>query len=188
MAKRRFALIVALVAVLVATVLAAGATPEPAAIGRVTTGRRTQRLRAALVVTEIALAGVLCAGTIQLWRHHRALATQDLGFRAASVLTFRVTVPVPGETPRGVVGARLEDLRQEIQQLQAVEAVGAATNLPWSGYDENADLTVLGREVPKGMDTTIRYQAATAGFVEAAGCTSCADAPSTPRRTPRASP
>ena len=104
-------------------------------------------------MTEIALAGVLGAGTIQLWRHHRALATQDLGFRAESVLTFRVTVPVPGQTPRGAVGARLEDLRQEIEQLQAVEAVGAATNLPWSGYDENADLTVLGREVPKGMDT-----------------------------------
>ena len=164
-----FGMAVALGTVLAATLLAAGSTRTIAATGRVTTGRRTRRLRSTLVVIEIALAGVLCAGTIQLWRQYRALVAQDHGFRPEGVLTFQITIPTPGERQPGLIGARIETLRRALLDIDAVRSAGATTNLPWSGYDENADLMVVGRDTPDEADNTVRYQAATEGFFEAAG-------------------
>ena len=160
---------VAIGAVLIATLLAAGSSSDIAATGRVTMGRRTRRLRTALVVIEIALAGVLCAGTIQLWRQYEQLAAQDHGFRPAGVLTFRVTIPTPTEPQPGTIGARIETIRQAVLGIDAVRSAGATTNLPWSGYDENAGMTVVGRDTPADLDTSVRYQAASEGFVETAG-------------------
>lgn len=164
-----FGMSVAIGAVLIATLLAARSASDIAATGRVTTGRRTRRLRTTLVVIEIALAGVLCAGTIQLWRQYAKLAAQDHGFRPEGVLTFRITIPTPNERQPGAIGARIETIRQALLGIDAVRSAGATTNLPWSGYDENADMTVVGRDTPADLDTGVRYQAATEGFFESAG-------------------
>jgi hypothetical protein len=49
-----------------------------------------------------------------------------------------------------------------------VDAVGFTTNLPWSGYDENTGFQVVGQPVASDEPNT-RFQAATAGYFEAAG-------------------
>ena len=59
-----FAAAIALTTVLVAGLLASGGIAAPQAHQRVTAGRDAKRLRTALVVGEIALAGVLCAGDL----------------------------------------------------------------------------------------------------------------------------
>ena len=161
-----FGVTVALTTVLLATVLAAGSTRSVTSGARTTAGRRTRRLRTLLVVVEIALAGVLCAGTIQLWRHYRALTTQDHGFATAGVLTFRVSIPVPTEPEPGTIGARIESLRQAILDIDGVRDAGVTTNLPWSGYDENSGIRVVGREMGDDASTSVRYQAASDGYFE----------------------
>jgi len=50
--------------------------------------------------------------------------------------------------------------------VPGVAAVGATTNLPWSGYDENTGFTVPGVTTEQG---NTRYQAATPGYFQAAG-------------------
>ncbi|HTV02535.1 MAG TPA: FtsX-like permease family protein, partial [Luteitalea sp.] len=136
---------------------------------RLTSSRRVRRLRTTLVVVEIALAGVLCAGSIQLWRHYRALAAADHGFTTDGVLTFRVAIPVPTQPEPGAIGLRIDALRQALIGIDGVRHVGATTNLPWSGYDENADLRVVGRGMRDEASTSVRYQAATDGYFEAMG-------------------
>ena len=164
-----FGIAVAIGAVLIATLLSARSASDIASTGRVTIGRRTRRLRTALVVIEIGLAGVLCAGTIQLWRQYARLAAQDHGFRPEGVLTFRVTIPTPAEPQPGAIGARIESIRQALLGIDAVRSAGATTNLPWSGYDENATMMVVGRDTPADLDTSVRYQAASEGFFESVG-------------------
>jgi predicted permease len=162
-----FGVAVALTTVLLATVLAAGSTRTVVAGTRTTAGRRTRRLRTLLVVVEIALAGVLCAGTIQLWRHYRALTAQDHGFATSGVLTFRVSIPIPSRPEPGAIGARLESLRKAVLEVEDVRHAGITTNLPWSGYDENSDLRVVGRDMGDDPSTSVRYQAASDGYFDA---------------------
>jgi MacB-like periplasmic core domain len=50
-----------------------------------------------------------------------------------------------------------------------VASVGATTNLPWSGYDENSDFEIVGAPADRNNDKGGRYQAATPGYFEAAG-------------------
>jgi putative ABC transport system permease protein len=166
-----FAVSIALGTVLIAGLLASGGTDAMQSHQRVTAGRDARRLRTALVVGEIALAGLLCAGTLFLLRSYEEIGARDHGFNPAGVLTFRVTVPRGDDTPQGYVGRRYEDIRSQIASIPGVASVGASTNLPWSGYDENTGFTIVGR-APDGNDTVgpgARYQAASPGYFDAIG-------------------
>jgi hypothetical protein len=56
-------------------------------------GMRSQRLRSALVIVEVALAVVLLAGAGLMIRSIRKLAAIDPGFDAANVLMVNATIP-----------------------------------------------------------------------------------------------
>jgi hypothetical protein len=63
-----------------------------------------------------------------------------------------------------------EDIRARILEIPGVTAVGASTNLPWSGYDENTGFTIVGQALdPDDDGPGARYQAAGPGYFEAAG-------------------
>ena len=85
------------------------------------------RVRGALVVAEIAMAMVLLVGGGLLIRSFMNLATQDLGYDAARVLTFQAMTPqVSGPAARTFA----EQLVARIESLPGVSAVGYANNLP----------------------------------------------------------
>jgi macrolide transport system ATP-binding/permease protein len=164
------------VAVAIVTSLIAGLMPSlgrqggPAALHRVTSSRESRRLRAGLVVGEIALAGLLCAGALFLLRSYEEIGARDHGFRSDHALTFRVTVQRAGRPNPGDVARGYEDIRSKILEIGGVASVGAATNLPWSGYDENASFRVSGRPMqPNDDGYEARYQGAGPGYFEAAG-------------------
>ena len=88
-----FAATIALATVLVAGLLASGGSDALQSHQRVTSGRDARRLRTTLVVGEIALAGLLCAGTLFLLRSYEEIGARDHGFNPSGALTFRLTVP-----------------------------------------------------------------------------------------------
>lgn len=169
-------------AIALATVLLAGLLPAlPAGRGgrdtltssgqgqRVAGGRESRRLRLALVVGEVALAGLLCAGALFLLRSYQEIGARDHGFNPAGVLTFRIAVPdtrgsKPGDTQR-----EIDALRAKIAEVPGVASAGATSNLPWSGYDENLSFTIVGRTVGANDAADARYQMASAGYFEAVG-------------------
>ena len=98
---------IALATVLIAGLPAAGSAIRSRAHQRVTAGPRLAPAADALVVGEIALAGLLCAGTLFLLRSYEQIGARDHGFDPAGALTFRLTVPRGARQRRpGHVGRR----------------------------------------------------------------------------------
>jgi putative ABC transport system permease protein len=119
---------------LVPTLLASRS--EPGSFLRVagaSTGRRRQRLRAALIVSEVALSMILLIGAGLMTRSFVRLRAVDPGFAFESIMTASLALPSSRyESPerQSAFYARLLD---DLGSLAGVESVGATTNLPMSG-------------------------------------------------------
>ncbi|MFW6085335.1 MAG: ABC transporter permease, partial [Gemmatimonadota bacterium] len=119
-----------------------------------TADRRRRTFRSALVAGEVALAMILLVGAGLMFRGLRSVERTDLGFRADSVLTFRITLP---GARYGTADARREfhdELRRTALAREDVSAIGATSVLPLSGrfwtspyqVTEPANGETLGRE------------------------------------------
>ena len=129
--------------------------------------REAQRLRGALLVCEVALACVLCFGTILLLRSSILLGARDQGFEARGALTFQLTLPDRAYQEKERVLALYDELLRRWREIPSVRAAGLATNVPWSGYDENTSFDIVGRQPRPGEAIQARFQSATPGFFEA---------------------
>jgi predicted permease len=99
------------------------------------------RARQALLVAEVALAMILAIGATLAVASFQRLQRVDSGFQASNVLTAMLTYP--GEWPHAQQVALVEQVRERLQALPGVRAVGAVDNLPvsgsWSQYTMTAD-------------------------------------------------
>lgn len=162
-------IITALGTAIIAGVVAATPAVRLRATQRSTDGPESTRLRTALVVGEVALAGVLCAGALFLARSFHEIATRPHGFNPEGVLTFQVAPRLGAAAEPGQLARLYDELRNAIASVPGVHHVGFTTNLPWSGYDENTGFQVVGDERSGDDQPGTRFQAATAGYFEAAG-------------------
>ena len=116
--------------------------------GRGTTaGRSQRRLRAALVVAEVALAVVLTTGAGLLLRSFVAVLTVDPGFRPENLLTLQITVP-PRYQSADHRRAFYADLFGRLEALPGVQSVGGTTRLPLGSTNVSTKIVVEGRSVP----------------------------------------
>src|SRR5262249_13739630 len=122
-----------------------------------------------LVIGEVALAGLLCAGALFLLRSYEQIGARDHRFRPDHTLTFQIAAQSGPNMFDNSNGQLYERIRQQIVAIPGVTAAGAATNLPWSGYDENSSFDILGRSEAETQHMGARYQAASPGFFEAIG-------------------
>ena len=99
-------------------------------------GIRGNRIRASLVVLEVALSLVLLIGSGLLLRSFVALQRVEPGFDAENVLTFSAPLPFfKYRDPTVRVDFYLQ-LRQRLEALPGVEAAGSITPLPLYGRDQ----------------------------------------------------
>lgn len=98
--------------------------------GTRTGGGRTQRVRATLVIVEVAASVVLLISSGLLIRAVLRIQARDPGFHAESVLTLRTSLP----RPRYDVTARRDQfysrVLQEVRALPGVQRAAYATGLP----------------------------------------------------------
>lgn len=135
-----------------------------------TSGGRVGRLRNALVIAEVSLACVLMIGAGLMMRSLLNLLHLDPGFREQHVLTATVDLPNAAYKTPAVVAHFYEQLTANLSSLPGVESVGAGSDLPWTGYDENLDgFTIEGKQPPPHQDFHGRYHVATAGYFQALG-------------------
>ncbi len=109
-------------------------------------GRAAKRVRATLVVVQLALAVALLAGAGLLLRSFANATHQDPGFASTDVLTAHLTLPkstYPDDAAKARGARRILDA---LRALPGVETVGATTKLPFSGENGGLAFRVDGRE------------------------------------------
>src|SRR5207237_466211 len=127
-----------------------------------TEGRRQRRFRAGLVVGEVALALVLTTGAALMVRSFAHLRAGDLGFDPSDVMTARLILPDPsadasgrtdyGYGPPEKKRALYDHVLARLRELPGVEAAGATTFLPLSGWSGVRAFEVEGRPAPSPAD------------------------------------
>lgn len=139
--------------------------------GRASGSRSQNRLRAALVVGEVAISLVLLVGVGLLVQSFGALAKVDPGFDPQGVLTFRVELPRADYPSREERQAFFDLLERNLAGLPGVTSVGGISQLPLSGsgplhpyaYDERTaraweSVTADGRWITPGYFETMGIQ------------------------------
>ena len=126
------------------------------------------RVRATLVVAEIALAIVLLVSAGLLLRSYAKLLDVNPGFDPAGVLSFRVSLSGPnyqdGDDARGYFGEALARL----DALPGVSAVAGVRTLPMGSGYSSGFFTIEGRpQVPRNELQEVKTNVVTQGYFDA---------------------
>jgi predicted permease len=113
-----------------------------------TAGGASQRVRRALIVSEIALSLVLLAGAGLLIKSFLRLQQVDPGFNPDNVLTMRIALPQQRYQKPEQVANFYREVLARIRQLPGVEAAGAISALPLSGGGGSGTTTIETQAVP----------------------------------------
>jgi len=132
----------------------------------VSQGRQHERLRSALVVSEVALACVLLVGAGLLMRSFLRVLDVDLGFQPSRAAAIKVSYDDGGNPARR--GAILQEMLRRVGALPGIEAAGIADMLP---LDRNRswDLRAKGRVYPPGVNDDAFVYVVTPGYFGAMG-------------------
>jgi putative ABC transport system permease protein len=121
--------------------------------GRTSTSGTDARLRRGLVVAEVALAVILLAGAGLLIRSLVRLLEVDPGFKAAGVLTARVSLAGEQFQQAAARTQFLARLEERLRAIPSVTHAGAVSFLPTTGIGAGTGFTVVGRpDPPPGQD------------------------------------
>jgi predicted permease len=133
------------------------------------TSGNQKRLREFLVMAEVGAALVLVAGTGLLVRSFWKLERMDPGFKPQRVLTAKLTLPPARYDNADKVMTFQQQLLQRVAASPGVEAVGMTSDLPWTGYDENAGFTIEGKSSPPNEGAGGRYHFVSDDYFRAVG-------------------
>jgi putative ABC transport system permease protein len=130
---------------------------------RSTGGRH--KLKAGLVVGEIAVALVLLITAGLLTRSYMELRSVDPGYRVDQVLTTDITLP-PTSYPESLeVAGFYRNLLDRVSQLPGVAAAGAVSNLPLATSLGDLNFDIEGRETASGeVSSAADWQTITPGY------------------------
>jgi len=137
--------------------------------GRGSGGGQRRRLRDALVITEVALALALLAGAGLLIRSFWKLQQTDPGFNPEQVLTASLDLPSARYGESSKRAALQQRLLERLAALPGVQSAGLTSDLPWTGYDENAGPTIEGKTFPTNDETSARYHYVSSDYFRTIG-------------------
>ncbi len=137
--------------------------------GARTAGGRTQRLRAALVIVEVAASVVLLVGSGLLIRAVWRIQTTDPGFVADNVLTLQTALPLPKYDATARRAQFYDRVLQETRALPGVRETAYATGLPMVMRGGIWPVSFTGEEVLRDSSNTVSLRYATPRFFAALG-------------------
>jgi putative ABC transport system permease protein len=117
---------------------------------RTTTGGAAQRLRALLMVSEVALALILLTGAGLLIRSFVRLTSVDPGFDPRHLLTERVVLPLGKYREPARWTPFFQSVLERVGGLPGVESVAAASPSPLTDALPGG-LEIEGRPTPRGV-------------------------------------
>jgi predicted permease len=129
-------------------------------------GRKHDRLRSILVISEVALACVLLVGAGLLLRSFLRVLEVDLGFqpnRAAAI-----TVDYDGMADGAKRNAIWQEVVRRVEAIPGVESAGISDNLPLS-RNRSWGISVKGQEYPKDFLQGTFVYIVSPGYLKAIG-------------------
>lgn len=121
---------------------------------RTSPGRRSERVRGALVVTEMALSALLIVGATMLVRSVSRLQHADLGFQPQGLYTLTVDLPEARYATPASRMAFVTELTQQLGQLGTLGEITVASNAPRTMSFLIGRLEVEGEPVPPASATS----------------------------------
>ena len=131
-----------------------------------TTGRRHERLRAGMVISEVALACVLLIAAGLLLQSFLKVLDVDLGFHPSRAAVIKVDYDDGGNPERR--GAVLQEMLRNIKSIPGVEEAGVADMLPL-GRNRSWGLSAKGKVYPRDYDQSALARVVTPGYLPAMG-------------------
>jgi predicted permease len=132
-------------------------------------GAQKRRLRDALVITEVALALALLTGAGLLIRSFLKLQQTAPGFDPERVLTASLSLPDARYGDAQKVAAFQRRLLDRVSALPGVRSAGLTSDLPWTGYDENAGFIIEGKTFPPNDGPEGRYHFVSSDYFRTIG-------------------
>lgn len=137
--------------------------------GARTAGGRTQRLRAALVVVEVAASVVLLVTSGLLIRTIWRIQTVDPGFVADNVLTLQTALPLPKYDATARRAQFYDNVLQEVRALPGVQEAAYVTGLPMSMRGGIWPVSLTGEEILADDSNSVSLRYVTPRFFAALG-------------------
>ncbi len=128
-------------------------------------GKKHERLRAALVISELALACVLLVGAGLLLHSFLRVLDVDLGFEPSRRAAIKVDFDDSNAEHRGVV---LRNMLQRILAVPGIEAAGIADNLPLD-MNRSWGLSAKGKQYKPGELPATFVYVVTPGYLNVMG-------------------
>jgi putative ABC transport system permease protein len=127
-------------------------------------------VRGSLVVGEVALSVVLMIAAMLLIRSYRAYTTTELGFRERGIVSASIRLPEFRYDTAAKRIAFYDQLQARLRALPGVVDVGAATGIPFSGWDVQSEVNVFGRGVARpNEEIEAHYQGVYPSFFSVMG-------------------
>ena len=133
-------------------------------------GSRRNRVRAVLVVAEVAVSLVLLIGAGLLINSFIRLRRIDPGFSTDNMLTMRIELPWPKYTELKRRAAFYEDMIHRVESLAGVKSAAVTTSLPLLKEGYEIAITIEGRPAPPpGQDIIIITRIVSPKYFETMG-------------------
>jgi putative ABC transport system permease protein len=111
-------------------------------------GRESQRVRALLVVSEVALSVMLLVGAGLMIRSFSRLVAQDLGYNPEHVVSFDLGLPGKKYPTLAARARFFQQLKEKVDTLSGVQSAGLVRGLPLSGQNSGGDISIKGASQP----------------------------------------
>jgi putative ABC transport system permease protein len=131
-----------------------------------TAGRSRQRLRASLVVGEVALSLVLLTGAALLIRSFVGLQHVKPGFDTSNLLTMRVTLNGPAYDSAYKRFAFFDQLLTRLNGQAGVVSAAITNNIPLGGSNNNSFFNVEGQDAKLGAEPLLEIRWVSPRYLE----------------------
>ena len=132
--------------------------------------RGQHRLRAAFIVTQLALALVLLVTSGLLLRVLYGLRNADLGFNPDQLVAAEINLSRSSYEQRDLVAAFFQPMLERVQQIPGVKAAGLVGLLPIRSWGWNSDVHVVGQPPdPPNEERLAETRPVTPGYFAALG-------------------
>lgn len=131
-----------------------------------TAGRSRQRLRATLVVGEIALSLILLTGASLLIRSFVGMQHVKPGFDASNLLTMRVTLSGPAYDSTYKRFAFFDQFLSRLNEQPGVVSAAITNNIPLSGSNNNSFFNVEGQDAALGAEPLLEIRWVSPRYLE----------------------